>query len=133
MTRTERHDVARDAAIAAGYVIGLVALAVGTTALATETTYDEASQLLLLLGAAALSFAVGYAARRYWILSVPGAIASGVMVLAFMLLASGFPSYDNDPMLGLYALIAPFVVFLVLGGPMTLGVAAGRRAHGSEG
>jgi hypothetical protein len=133
MTRTERHDAVRDAAIAAGYAIGLVALTVGTTALATETTYDEAAQLLLLLGAAALSFAAGYATRRYWILAVPGAIASGMMVLVFMLLASGFPSYDNDPRLGLYALIAPLAVFVVLGGPMALGVAAGRHAPGAEG
>jgi peptidoglycan/LPS O-acetylase OafA/YrhL len=125
----------RAAAIAAGYVVGLGAIAVGTTALTTETNADDAALWLFLIGTGAVSFAAGYAVCRWWILGVPAAISAVLMTLVLLLLSSGFPSYDDvshlSPDAG-YALGLPFVALLSLGVPMALGVAVGQRAGGKD-
>jgi peptidoglycan/LPS O-acetylase OafA/YrhL len=126
MTRTKRRSI-RAAGVVVSYVAGLVALTVALVALANWTDDADAALWTVLIGAVIMSLAAGYSVRGFWILGVPAAISATLMAFAILLLSSGFPSYDNDPMLGLYALVLPFVAFLVLGAPMSIGVVLGRR------
>jgi hypothetical protein len=79
--------------------------------------------------AVVVAFGMGFAARDPKVLALPAVLSAGALALAVALFASGFPSYDNDPMLGVYALVSPVFIAVVLGAPMALGVFVGRRGQ----
>ena len=94
--------------------------------MAIALPHTESGFWLYAVGAIGASLALGVATPRLWVLVIPAAISALACALAFGLLASGVPSYDNDPMLALYILAFPACVLVVLGAPMLLGVLIGR-------
>jgi hypothetical protein len=127
MAWSENRNRLRDSAVAVGYVVALGTWGATLGTIADGPTSGETVGWLFLVVAVVLSYTAGHLVGRFWILAVPGALAAATMAFVFWLLSNGFPSYDNDQMLALYALVLPFVMFAVLGAPMALGVFIGRR------